>query len=181
MREARELVSADRSTLFLVDRDGPAPMLWAKVIEGMAPIRLPFGAGVVGSAAKLAQVVNIPDAYKDARFSPAFDHKSGYRTRSILCAPVFRKIRGDENTRDGHEQKEGAFSSEPELIGVMQCINSLNGVFTDDEAVMLTELCSRISDQILREDVPVNEMQNMQSKLNHWKRERKQHAETMTK
>jgi adenylate cyclase len=176
MREARELVSADRSTLFLVDRDGAVPMLWAKVIEGMAPIRLPFGAGVVGSAAELARVVNIPDAYKDARFSPAFDKKSGYHTRSILCAPVFRKIVGDRG--DGGS---GGDKSEPELIGVMQCINSLNGVFTDDEAGMLAEICSKISDQVLREDVPVNEMQAMQSKLNHWKRQRKRRAETMTK
>ena len=87
MREARELVAADRSTLFLVDN--VTQELWAKVIDGMAPIRLKIGAGIVGASAKLENVVNIPDAYQDERFSSAFDTMSGYQTRSILCVPIF--------------------------------------------------------------------------------------------
>ena len=35
----------------------------------------------------------MPDAYKDERFSPAADLKSGYATRCVLCVPVL-------NTRD---------------------------------------------------------------------------------
>lgn len=30
----------------------------------------------------------IADAYKDRRFDPTVDRKSGYRTRHILCVPV---------------------------------------------------------------------------------------------
>lgn len=179
MREARDLVSADRSTLFLVDNDtsSSTQMLWAKVIDGMAPIMLPFGAGVVGSAAQLASVVNIPDAYKDPRFSPKFDKKSGYRTRSILCAPVFHAQRRATDIKRG----SNSVKYKSELIGIMQCINSLNGVFTDDDAEILKEYCSMISDRVLKDDVPVNDMQNIHNKINHWKRQRKKQAEIMTK
>ena len=82
MREARELVAADRSTLFMVDVSNQT--LWAKVVDGMAPIRLPIGVGVVGSSAELQQVVNITDAYLDSRFSNTYDLLSGYRTKSIV-------------------------------------------------------------------------------------------------
>ena len=33
-------------------------------------------------------VVNVPNAYRDARFNQAVDRSSGYRTNSILCVPM---------------------------------------------------------------------------------------------
>ena len=31
---------------------------------------------------------NVHDAYVDSRFDPFWDRKNGYRTHSILCAPI---------------------------------------------------------------------------------------------
>ena len=93
MTEARELVGSDRSTLFLIDKSGDTPMLWAKVIDGMAAIRLPVGVGIVGMSARSEEIINIPDAYKDDRFNSGFDKKTGYKTNTILCIPVWK---GDE-------------------------------------------------------------------------------------
>jgi GAF domain-containing protein len=34
-------------------------------------------------------MLNIVDAHKDHRFNPENDKRSNYRTRSVLCAPIF--------------------------------------------------------------------------------------------
>ena len=83
-----ELMDADRSTLYLLSEDGRE--LWSKVVQGKDTlnIRLQVGEGVAGWVAASGKVVNIPDAYRDARFQPAVDQRSGYRTRSILCVPM---------------------------------------------------------------------------------------------
>jgi len=54
----------------------------------MQQIRIPVGEGVAGWVAQHDQVVNITDAYTDARFNTEIDRRSGYRTKSILCGPI---------------------------------------------------------------------------------------------
>ncbi len=120
MQKVTELMEADRSTLYLMTEDGG--QLWSKVAQAdvseKVMIRLPVGDGVAGWVAKTREVVNIPDAYADQRFQPAFDLKSGYRTRSILSVPM-----------------TGAQGS---LVGVLQVLNKADGAFTrSDEELML--------------------------------------------
>ena len=155
MTEARELVGSDRSTLFLIDKSGDTPMLWAKVIDGMAAIRLPVGVGIVGMSARSEEIINIPDAYKDDRFNSGFDKKTGYKTNTILCIPVWK---GDE------------------MIGVLQLINKLHGVFNDDDIDIMKDFCSFISSNCLRDDIPIRELSTLQSSVNEWKRNRKEQA-----
>ncbi|MBK9032892.1 MAG: GAF domain-containing sensor histidine kinase [Myxococcales bacterium] len=83
-----ELMDADRSTLYLLSEDGRE--LWSKVVQGRdtLEIRLQVGEGIAGWVAASGEVVNIADAYRDTRFQPAVDLRSGYRTRSILCVPM---------------------------------------------------------------------------------------------
>lgn len=69
------LVNADRCSLFLVRGRGSDRYLEAKVFdvncdsrvdifEKRTPIRVPWGSGIVGYAAKTGEVLNISDAYK---------------------------------------------------------------------------------------------------------------------
>ena len=51
-------------------------------------IRLPLGKGIAGTVAKTGETIRIDDAYADPRFDPSTDKRSGFRTRSILCAPI---------------------------------------------------------------------------------------------
>ncbi len=83
-----QLMEADRSTLYLLSEDGRE--LWSKVVQGgaMLEIRLQIGEGIAGWVAGSGEIVNIADAYRDTRFQPAVDLRSGYRTRSILCVPM---------------------------------------------------------------------------------------------
>lgn len=120
-----ELIEADRSTLFLIDKEKDE--LWSKVLEGteLHEIRLKNGVGVAGWVAKEGQSVHIADAYKDKRFNPEVDKKSGYRTRCMLVWPVKRP--------------KGA-----EVIGVIQVLNKRQGAFTGTDERLLEAIASEI-------------------------------------
>ena len=87
MREAHHLLNADRSTLFLLDKD--TGELWSKVAEGVdGVIRFPQDRGLAGHAACAGQMVNVARAYDDERFSREVDQRTGYKTTSVLCSPI---------------------------------------------------------------------------------------------
>lgn len=115
MDQARDLMQADRSTLFLLDRE--RGKLWTKVMnrEGtqVIPIEISASTGIAGYVASTGETLNIPNAYEDPRFNPDTDKKTGYHTRNILCMPVF--------------------NSEGDLIGVSQLINKSQGSFTNSD------------------------------------------------
>ncbi len=115
MDEARKLMQADRSTLFLLD--AAQNQLWSRVAEAdgdtMIDIRIPADKGIAGYVASTKQPLNIPNAYEDPRFDPSTDQRTGYLTRNILCMPVF--------------------NSKSELIGVTQLINKHKGYFTNSD------------------------------------------------
>jgi CRP-like cAMP-binding protein/putative methionine-R-sulfoxide reductase with GAF domain len=105
---------ADRGTLYLADESSNE--LWSKVAQGrnnMVEIRLPIGRGLAGYVAKTGETVNIADAYKDPRFNPEIDKRSGYRTHNVLCMPMRNK--------DG------------KIAGVFQLLNKHEGTFGPDD------------------------------------------------
>ncbi len=115
LRVATQSTAADRGTLYLVDEQ--ANELWSKVAQGknMVEIRLPLGKGLAGYVAKTGETMNIADAYKDPRFNPEIDRKSGYRTKNVLCMPMRDK--------------------ESKIVGVFQLLNKRDGPFgREDEA-----------------------------------------------
>jgi adenylate cyclase len=119
MEQARILMQADRSTLFLHRKE--TNKLWTKVAsaddETVMEISISSNKGIVGYVASTGEALNITNAYKDPRFDPSTDQKTGYFTRNILCLPVF--------------------NSANELIGVTQLINKHKGSFTtSDEEFM---------------------------------------------
>lgn len=92
MEEAKELMQADRSTLWLLDVD--RDQLWTKIPIGgvLQEIRIPLGAGFAGQVAMTSVPLLIPfDLYNDpnSQTSRETDQKTGYRTCSMLCMPVF--------------------------------------------------------------------------------------------
>lgn len=96
------LTSADRCSLFLVrgEREEPerhffstlfdvSPDSTLEQIESKEEIRVPWGTGIVGYVATAGEPVHISDCYHDERFSDVVDKKTGYKTRNMLCAPIF--------------------------------------------------------------------------------------------
>jgi len=117
IQDVTYVMNADRATLFLVDNERHE--LFSRVALGSKEeIRIEYGAGIAGYVAESRQTVNIRDAYSDSRFSPENDLKSGYRTKSILCMPVY--------------------SSTKEIIGVIQVLNKkYTDHFTEKDEALL--------------------------------------------
>ncbi|MGH8058983.1 MAG: GAF domain-containing protein [Candidatus Entotheonellia bacterium] len=113
MQKTTEILEADRSTLFLVDH--ATQELWSKVAQGvgLAEIRFPMHLGLAGHVATTGETINIPEAYADPRFNREVDRRTGYRTKTILCAPVRA-----ESTK---------------IIGVTQVLNKREGTFTAED------------------------------------------------
>ncbi len=87
-RKLAQLLNADRSSLFVVEKASNS--LWLRITEDLPDeeIRIPIGTGIAGAVAQSGEAIRVDDAYEDARFNPSVDKKLGYRTRSILCLPV---------------------------------------------------------------------------------------------
>jgi len=69
--------------------------------------------------------VNIPHAYADLRFNPAFDKETGFFTRSILCVPI------TNNNGD--------------IIGVTQVLNKRGGPFTEEDEQRLKAFTAQVA------------------------------------
>ena len=125
MSEATRMLKADRSTLFL--NDDKTDELFSRVAMGdsLGEIRLPNSMGIAGAVFTSGKTVNIPYAYADLRFNPAFDKKTGYFTRSILCVPIINK--------DG------------KTIGVTQALNKSGGPFTKEDETRLKAFTAQVS------------------------------------
>jgi HD-GYP domain-containing protein (c-di-GMP phosphodiesterase class II) len=98
--------------------------LYSLFAQGLdvSELRFSVTTGLAGFAVRAGVTLNVPDAYRDARFNAAFDKASGYRTISALCLPL-RNRRG-------------------EPLGVIQCLNKQDGAGgvtafnREDEAIL---------------------------------------------
>ena len=125
MSEATAMLKAERSTLFL--NDEKTNELFSRVAQGgsIGEIRLPNHLGIAGAVFTSGNTVNIPHAYADLRFNPAFDKQTGFFTRSMLCVPVVNKS--------------------GKVIGVTQVLNKRGGPFTGEGESRLKAFTAQVS------------------------------------
>ena len=135
MNEVTRLMNAERSTFYIVDEERGE--LWSKIAQKaeILEIRLKIGTGIAGHVASTGEIINIPDAYNDSRFDPSTDKKTGYHTRSILCMPIFeptikKKVK-------------------PAIIGVLQVLNKIDGIFTKNDEELLSSISSQVAISII--------------------------------
>lgn len=123
--ELVDTINADRGTLYLVDHEHG--QLVSRVVHAdtgaLQEIRLRLGQGVAGWVAESGRVLNIREARADARFNPEVDEATGYRTQTILAAPMRNQRR--------------------EIIGVVQLINKRGGYFSVRDERLLTAMTSQ--------------------------------------
>jgi GAF domain-containing protein len=109
MESAKELMNADRSSFWVIDRE--TNELWTQIPfeDGtLRELRVPIGQGYVGTVAEMGVPLNIPFDlydYPDSETAKNTDRKTGYRTCSLLCMPVW--------------------NPDDELIAVTQLINKI--------------------------------------------------------
>jgi len=123
VEKASSVVDAERTSIFVFDV--LQNRLWTRVAQGLGntKIELAVGSGVAGDVARTLALSNIADAYLDPRFNPESDRRTGYRTRSILSAPVL----------DSHGN----------LLGVIQSVNkTTTRTFDSEDELLMLALAS---------------------------------------
>ncbi|HWP49284.1 MAG TPA: diguanylate cyclase [Candidatus Limnocylindrales bacterium] len=130
MDKIKDLVKSQALSLLLIDEKtkelvfSATETAEADKLEG---IRLKWGQGIAGWVAKTMQPILVEDVYKDTRFFQDIDKMQGFKTRSIMCAPLLYRN---------------------ELVGVIEVVNKYGGGnFSHEELQILVELSSRFSEK----------------------------------
>jgi signal transduction histidine kinase/putative methionine-R-sulfoxide reductase with GAF domain len=123
LQKITEALEADRATLYLLDEGSKELVSRIAQGPGVRSIRMKAGQGLAGYVARTGRPLHVRDAYEDPRFKADWDMLSGYRTRSILAAPMKNHL--------------------GKTIGVVQVLNKKRGDFTDDDADILAALATQ--------------------------------------
>lgn len=137
-----QLLETEAGSLFLLDDAGATLVCRASVgpvkIDGLT---VPMGQGIVGRTVAEDRLIAVENAYEDKSFFKAADQRSGFVTRSILCAPM----------RVGEK-----------LIGAVQVLNKKSGQpFDGRDSNMLQVMANaaalaisnaRLADQLLEQE-----------------------------
>jgi len=123
LQKLTEALEADRATLYLLDEGSEELVSRIAQGPGVRSIRIKAGQGLAGYVARTGMPLHVRDAYSDPRFNAEWDMLSGYRTRSILAAPMKNHL--------------------GKTIGVVQVLNKKRGDFTDDDADILAALATQ--------------------------------------
>lgn len=143
---ATRVLHAERASVWLLD--AARDELHIEVASDLGQLRVPVGTGFVGSCAQSRQPINVPDCYADPRFNAEVDRATGFRTRCMLTLPLV--------------------DDRGELVGVMQILNRLVGVFDGgDEALglALAAQCAvaltrvRMTEQVIAGELMRQELQ----------------------
>jgi sigma-B regulation protein RsbU (phosphoserine phosphatase) len=120
-RAAMHVLRAERSSVWL--HDERTNELVVEVASDLGHVRVPVGSGLVGACALSRRAINVADCYADPRFDPSVDRLSGFLTRCSLTLPLI----------DHHGR----------LVGVMQVLNKLNGVFDVGDQALAEALAAQ--------------------------------------
>ena len=106
-----QVLDCERSTVFLHDSQNDE--LYSLVATGDETIRFSAHAGIAGEAFQNGAMINVPDAYADARFNQAIDKLTGFSTRNLLTFPMW--------------------SHDHTIVGVLQALNKQSSAFNIDD------------------------------------------------
>lgn len=128
MEKAQGVMKAEASSVMIINAEKNVlvcPVALGEVGEKIKKIELPIDKGIAGWVAARGEPLIVPDAYRDARFNPKVDRETGFRTRSILAAPLKVKDR---------------------IIGVAEVINREDGkAFDEDDLDLFSTFCRQVA------------------------------------
>jgi len=111
---ALQMLDCERATLYVLDPGKNE--LWTRVLteSELKEIRLPLdGRSLAAEVARTGHLLRIDAPYEDPRFDPSVDARTGFRTRSMLVAPI-----------DARDHRR---------LGVLQAVNDREGIFQEDD------------------------------------------------
>jgi hypothetical protein len=118
---AKEINASEKASLLLVDEAGDLrfSVLSGETGQKLKGIVVKKGEGFSGWVADTSEPVMVNDVSQDSRYNPDLDRRTGFKTRSVLCVPVINN---------------------EEFIGVIEVLNKKNGLFLDQDMVLLSSL-----------------------------------------
>ncbi len=118
MEQTNQFMNTENSSVFMYDSKNE--QLWSLVSTDLKKneVRFPVSHGVAGWVFQHKTPLIINDPYKDPRFLPDIDKKTGSQTRNILCIPLINRNQ--------------------ECIGTLQTLNKKERDFTDQDLELLT-------------------------------------------
>ncbi|MEI7555952.1 GAF domain-containing sensor histidine kinase [Candidatus Chlorohelix sp.] len=126
MDTTAQMLHSDACTLMLLDRATNELVFSIPTGEAgneLKQMRQPMSEGISGYVARIGEPVIVNDVTKDRRFNQSVDNKTGFRTRSIMCAPMIVR----EKT-----------------IGVIEVINKQDGgSFNPNDLALLLTLAAQ--------------------------------------
>ena len=112
------------SLLLLKDNELFCEVAFNINLESLRDFRLMLGQGIAGYVAARGRAVIAHDAQQHPHFSHEFDRRTGFQTKSVLCAPLI---------------------SQGKVIGVIEVLNKMNGVFNNDDEQLLQAIATSVS------------------------------------
>ena len=119
---ATKMLAADRASIFLWDK--PNKLLIGRPALGVDgnELRIPDDKGVVGEVIRTKQPRRVDLRFGQEQIARDVDTKLGYKTRTLICVPLVSR-RG-------------------ETLGAFEVINKLEGDFTEEDEIALTEFAA---------------------------------------
>lgn len=139
------LVNAEAATVFMVDQEKGE--LWSRVMRGssLREIRVPMTSGVAGSVMRDGQTIVLVDAYQDERFNKEIDQKSGFRTRSMIAAPLRHASGRNLGVIEVLHRKVDAFTAED--VAIVEAVAAQIAAVLDN--VLLYEQLRKQNEELL--------------------------------
>lgn len=122
MERAQDLIQAQAWSLLLVDEKDHTlsfELVMGEKVDDVMNYKIKIGQGVAGWVVQYKRPLIINDVRKDRRFDARVDLLTGYKTRSVLCAPLISRGR---------------------IIGAVELLNKRRGSFNEDDLQMVTTL-----------------------------------------
>jgi sigma-B regulation protein RsbU (phosphoserine phosphatase) len=129
MEKAQSVMDAEASSVMLIN-EKTGMLEWEVALGEVGQqvkekIQLRVGEGIAGWVAQSGQPIIVPDVSQDPRFSKRSDEATGFKTHSILAAPLKVKDR---------------------IIGVAEVINPLHGKsFTEDDLDLFSTFSRQVA------------------------------------
>ncbi len=124
LSRVNKVLQADDSSILLKEEpsgDLVFQISLGSISEQIKPFRVPKGEGIAGEVALTGKPIRVDNAQQDARHFKQIDDDTGFLTKTILCVPLV--------TRE-------------KIVGVIEVFNKKQGVFTDEDQVLLSSIAN---------------------------------------
>eukprot|EP00814_Leptocylindrus_danicus_P007150 CAMPEP_0116011966 /NCGR_PEP_ID=MMETSP0321-20121206/4860_1 /TAXON_ID=163516 /ORGANISM="Leptocylindrus danicus var. danicus, Strain B650" /LENGTH=449 /DNA_ID=CAMNT_0003481255 /DNA_START=1279 /DNA_END=2628 /DNA_ORIENTATION=- len=133
MNSFKKTIACERCSILFCDRDKNELFFFD---DKLVRFSLSLELGIAGYVAKHGEIANVSDVYVDSRFNKNLDEQTGFRTKSLLCAPI--------KNRSGDC-----------IIAVIQMLNKKGGEsFTDHDEDLMRNCSFKVAEALeLQADV----------------------------